>query len=43
MKIRLQELIRTYTDMLVKERSKLRRAVLENIIADLEQVLREAQ
>ena len=43
MKQRIKELIATYRDMLGKTRSKIRRECLENMITDLETVLREAQ
>lgn len=43
MKKRLEQLIATYRDMLEKDRSKLRRHVLANVIVDLEILLAEAQ
>jgi hypothetical protein len=43
MKSRLKWLIWTYTQMLAKERSKLRREVLWEVIVDLKAILEEAQ
>jgi len=43
MKLRLRELVRTYLMMLAKERSKLRREVLWEVIVDLESILEDVQ
>ena len=43
MKERIKNLIRVYTNMLTKTRSRAKRVVLENVIEDLYQVLKEAQ
>jgi predicted DNA-binding protein len=43
MKKRLEQLIDNYRDMLKRTRSKIRRECLENVIADLEVLLAEAQ
>ena len=43
MKTRLQWLVIQYTQMLAKERSKLRREVLWEVIVDLKAILEEAQ
>lgn len=43
MKERIRQLIATYRDMAKKARTQRTRDIFENVIADLEQVLREAQ
>ena len=43
MKTRLKELIETYRTMLELNRSNIRRKILEEVIEDLETILREAQ
>lgn len=43
MKVRIKQLIATYRDMVKKSRSVRKIELLQNVIEDLETILREAQ